>query len=234
MADSMEELEPLFDYRRVQPFNVVIVDDDPLDAPPVGCKKKRKTADSAVEENDNKGKVVQVIDCDENEEEEEEEDWLPPPPKMTNDTSKLNEDSTIKELRLKRQELASLAQSAKDALKAVEESVRQEFAAAESMKSHFNASSQSPTRGVAEQPSDTCQERAKIVITIQDKDGPKQFRVFMDDKFERLFKMYAEKVKLDLQNLVFCFDGDKISPTATPAGLEMEENDIIEVYVKRK
>lgn len=231
MADSMEELEPLFDYRRVQPFNVVIVDDDPLDAPPVGCKKKRKTADSVVEENDNKGKVVQVIDCDEN---EEEEDWLPPPPKMTNDTSKLNEDSTIKELRLKRQELASLAQSAKDALKAVEESVRQEFAAAESMKSQLNASSQSPTRGVTEQPSDICQERAKIDITIQDKDGPKQFRVFTDDKFERLFKIYAEKVKLDLQSLVFCFDGDKISPTATPAGLEMEENDIIEVHVKRK
>lgn len=45
--------------------------------------------------------------------------------------------------------------------------------------------------------------------------------------------MYAEKVKLDLQNLVFSFDGDKISPTATPAGLEMEDDDIIEVHVRK-
>nr|XP_027090384.1 uncharacterized protein LOC113711416 [Coffea arabica] len=133
-------------------------------------------------------------------------------------------------------ELASLTQSAKDALKAVEESVRREFAAAESMKSRLNASSQSSTRGVAEQPSDACQNRAKKVITIQDKDGPKQFRVFVDDKFERLFKMYADKVKLDLQNLVFCFDGVKLVLPQPLLGLkiEMEENDIIEVHVKRK
>ncbi|XP_027156283.1 uncharacterized protein LOC113757076 [Coffea eugenioides] len=131
---------------------------------------------------------------------------------------------------LKKQELASLTQSAKDALKAVEESVRREFAAAKSMNSHLNASSQSPTRGVAEQPSDACQNRAKIVITIQDKDGPKQFRVFVDDKFERLFKMYADKVKLDLQNLVFCFDGVKLVllPPLLGLKIEMEENDIIE------
>nr|XP_027098820.1 uncharacterized protein LOC113718100 [Coffea arabica] len=131
---------------------------------------------------------------------------------------------------LKKQELASLTQSAKDALKAVEESVRREFAAAKSMNSHLNASSQSPTRGVAEQPPDACQNRAKIVITIQDKDGPKQFRVFVDDKFERLFKMYADKVKLDLQNLVFCFDGVKLVllPPLLGLKIEMEENDIIE------
>lgn len=44
--------------------------------------------------------------------------------------------------------------------------------------------------------------------------------------------MYADKVKLDIQNLVFRFDGDKISPTATPDGLGMEDDDIIEVHVK--
>ena len=44
--------------------------------------------------------------------------------------------------------------------------------------------------------------------------------------------MYADKVKLDIQNVVFCFDGDKISPAATPNGLGMEDDDIIEVHVK--
>lgn len=41
--------------------------------------------------------------------------------------------------------------------------------------------------------------------------------------------MYADKVKLDLQSLVFSFDGEKIGPAATPEALGMEDNDIIEV-----
>ena len=45
--------------------------------------------------------------------------------------------------------------------------------------------------------------------------------------------MYADKVNLDQQNLVFCFDGDKIGPEATPASLEMEDNDIIEAHTKK-
>lgn len=44
--------------------------------------------------------------------------------------------------------------------------------------------------------------------------------------------MYADRVKLDIQKLAFNFDGDKISPTATPNGLGMEVDDIIEVHVK--
>lgn len=44
--------------------------------------------------------------------------------------------------------------------------------------------------------------------------------------------MYAEKAELKLENLVFSFDGDKISPTATPEGLGMENDDIIEVHMK--
>lgn len=44
--------------------------------------------------------------------------------------------------------------------------------------------------------------------------------------------MFADKVKLELQNLVFCFDGDKINPNATPISLGMEDDDIIEVHEK--
>lgn len=53
-----------------------------------------------------------------------------------------------------------------------------------------------------------------------------------DDKFERLFKMYADRTKLDVKRLVFSFDGDKVNPSQTPETLGMEENDIIEVHVK--
>lgn len=53
-----------------------------------------------------------------------------------------------------------------------------------------------------------------------------------DDKFERLFKMYAEKSKLNMEGLVFSFDGEKISPQATPKNLGMEDGDMIEVNAK--
>lgn len=46
--------------------------------------------------------------------------------------------------------------------------------------------------------------------------------------------MYADRVKLDIEKLAFSFDGDKISPAATPDDLGMEDNDIIEVHVKSR
>lgn len=44
--------------------------------------------------------------------------------------------------------------------------------------------------------------------------------------------MYAEKVKLDLKQLSFSFDGDKINPSQTPGDIGMEDDDIIEVHMK--
>ncbi|KAJ0038357.1 hypothetical protein Pint_22071 [Pistacia integerrima] len=212
-----EDLEPLFDYSRVQPLKFTNLDD--VESSPDSSKKRRKKSLSVVEK---KVKVdvkeLEVVNC---EEEEEEEDWLPPPPKVLVE-NQLGEDSTIKELRLKRQELVSFAKAAEDVLRDAEESVKRKLG--DSLEASFGS--------VADQPSKLPCERAKIVISMQDKEGPKQFRVFMDDKFERLFKMYADKVKLDTKNLVFCFDGDKIGPASTPASLGMEDDDIIEVHVK--
>ncbi|KAJ8533194.1 hypothetical protein K7X08_016083 [Anisodus acutangulus] len=176
MDKSNEELEPLFDYRRVQPFNLFCLDDDSPDSSPV-ISKKRKMTDTAKED---KKEAVQIVDC-----EEKEEDWLPPSPNISAHSSNLVEDSTIKEIRLKKKELASFAQSAKDELRVVEESVKRDL----------SASVHSLQDSVAEPPSKSSTERAKVIISIQDKDGAKQFRVYMDDKFERLFK-FACKTKL--------------------------------------
>lgn len=219
MGESTEDLEPLFDYSRVQPFDVVCLDDDCPDSSPVAIPKRRKTSHTAVEkELQNTGNVIHIVDC----EDEDELDWLAPPPEMPIDPQKLCEDSTIKELRLQRQELVSFAQSAEDILRAVEETAKRDL----------TASLKSALESVVEMPSKPTVERAKIVISIQDKDGPKQFRVYLDDKFDRLFKLYADKVKQDVECLVFCFDGDKISPSATPGSLGMEEDDMIEVHRK--
>ncbi|KAL2485107.1 Ubiquitin-like superfamily protein [Abeliophyllum distichum] len=223
MADSTEEFEPLFDYSRVQPYSVISLDDDSTDESSVFCAKKRKIAhgDDEKKEKDVNGKDIEVINCDSKV--DDEEDWLPPAPKNSRNTDKiLDEDSTLKALRLKKQELASLAHSAEEVLRAVEESVRKDL----------SASLQSSLENAAEQPQNPLPKRAKVVISIQDKDELKQFRVYTDDKFERLFKMYADKAKLDVKQLVFCFDGDKISPAESPGSLGMEDDDIIEVHVK--
>ncbi|KAK6252707.1 hypothetical protein QUC31_014427 [Theobroma cacao] len=219
MAESTsDDLEPLFDYRRVQPLNFVCIEDDGSDASPDPSPKRRKIPDTDVVKVDEDVEVIKVVNV-------EEEDWLAPPPMVSTDAlSKIGEDSTIKELRLRKQELLSVAQSTKNMLLEVEESVKRELSG--SLKASLDAG--------AEQPKNPTSERAKIVISIQNKDECKQFRVYMDDKFERLFSMYADKVKLDLQSLVFSFDGDKISAAATPASLGMEDDDIIEVHVKKR
>ncbi|KAH1035731.1 hypothetical protein GLYMA_20G121600v4 [Glycine max] len=216
MTDETEELEPLFDYSRVQPLNPIDLDDDFDDYEDVICvdSKKRKNSQAVGNEKTN-GKGVTVVDI-------EDDDWLPPPPKIASNAQKTtDEDSTLKKLRLKKQELAWFAESAKELLKDVEESSKLEI----------NNSLQSSVVGVDEKSTEHS-ERAKIVISVQDKDGTKQIRMFMDDKFERIVKIYAEKIKCDMKLIVLSFDGDKISLSETPASLGMEDDDIIEVHLK--
>ncbi|XP_039055370.1 uncharacterized protein LOC120198047 isoform X1 [Hibiscus syriacus] len=219
-ADSTtDDLEPLFDYRRVQPLNIVCLDDDCSDTSPVPSPKRRKCPKPSVAEvdSDKDVELIKVVNI-------EEEDWLAPPPMVSSNAhSKIGEDSTIKELRRRKQELLSLAQSAKSILLEAEESAKRE--PSDSLKPSSDA--------VVAQPTIPASEKAKIVISIQNKDELKQFRVYTDDKFEKLFRLYANKAKLDLQSLVFSFDGDKINVDATPASLEMEDDDIIEVHVKK-
>lgn len=71
--------------------------------------------------------------------------------------------------RLRKQELVTFAQSAEDVLRAVEESAKRELV----------SSMQSSLEAVTDQPSKPPCERLKIVISVQDKDGLKQFRMYM-------------------------------------------------------
>jgi hypothetical protein len=56
--------------------------------------------------------------------------------------------------------------------------------------------------------------------------------VLQDDKFKKLFKVYAKKAKLNLSDLTFVFDGDKIDPSSTPEDLDLLDDDMIEVSRK--
>ncbi|RYR37172.1 uncharacterized protein [Arachis hypogaea] len=213
MADDefADELEPLFDYSRVQPPVIPLDDaDDDDDKDAVPPKKGKTSHDPVVPEKKKTDvKPVPVVDID------DEDDWLPPPPKVSTDAHKsIDEDSTLKKLRLKKQEL-------QDLFKTVEESEKSEIC--DSPKSSMDDTSEKTSKPA---------ERPKILISIQDKSEKKPVRVYRDDKFERIFKMYAEKLGCDQNKIVLSFDGDKISPSETPDILGMEDGDMIEVHVK--
>ncbi|KAK1321492.1 hypothetical protein QJS10_CPA03g00437 [Acorus calamus] len=221
MDESTEDLEPLFDYSRVQPVGLINLEDegDEQVLPEVVKGKRKPDLTPKVTPQGEKvakeqKKVTHVIDDD--------DEWLRPPPPAKINHQGLNGDKTLLELRSKKQELASLLQSAEDVIRAAEEAAKKEL----------NSSKDAVLESEADKSAKPRVERKKVVISIQDKDGLKQFRVYKDDKLEKLFKMYAEKVKVNLAKLVFCFDGDKISPSATPVGIGLEDEDMIEVHIK--
>eukprot|EP00249_Psilotum_nudum_P006982 c20212_g1_i1 orf=315-974(-) len=136
----------------------------------------------------------------------EDDDWLPPPPKCAKIS--LETDPTICRLRQQRAELLSLTTDA--ALKNLE------------AKARGNSDLDSVGK--------VAYKREKLVVSIQNKDGnSKPFRIYMDDKFEKLFKAYAQSVGSIVEKCVFSFDGRQIRENCTPEELGLENEDIIEV-----
>ncbi|RCV26121.1 hypothetical protein SEVIR_5G226700v4 [Setaria viridis] len=225
-AAAGEELEPLFEYKRVQPTISFHFDDSDLEKADIfrHCNKRpRVDADAAAEEGgkpDEKGAPAKVVDVD-----EDEEDWLLPPPPKAAFKPPAEEDSALRELRLKKQEFAKFAESAHDILQELDATTKKQVGPKEP-----------PEQIVLDEESEPEVEKArgKIVISIQDKDGKQQFRVYKDEKFDKLLKAYAKKAKLNPSNLVFVFDGEKINPSSTPEDLDLEDDDMIEVCHKRR
>lgn len=223
--DEDDGYEPLFDYSHIQP-TIVVEDDDSdgeafqmIEPNPFFRSNGKKLASSYGMEGTIKN-IMPVADV----KEAEEEDWLPPPPKRIK-VAQISADgnSILSELRLKREQLVSLtSDSAEDVLRKLEESAKRELQKSEESNADTavcDASKLSSTR-------------QKVTVTVQDKNGSKQFRLYMDDKFEKLFKIYGEHANGQREHLVFFFDGEKISPSQTPEDLGMTDDDMIEVYSK--
>ncbi|KAF3334912.1 Ubiquitin-like protein pmt3/smt3 [Carex littledalei] len=227
MDEGNEELEALFDYTRVQPALCFTFDDSDIEKSEifVHCRKKlkRTTAVEAKEGLKGTGDYVSVPEDKNNSinKENEEDDWLAPPPPKTLFRTEHEEDSIRRELRLTKKELVSLATPIEDVLKDLTENA----------KAQVKSSKKSAKPVVLDLPSEV---REKIVISIQDKDDKKQFCIYKDDKFEKLFKIYAKKINIKPEDLVFSFDGEKVGPASTPASLELEDDDMLEVHVKSR
>ena len=56
------------------------------------------------------------------------------------------------------------------------------------------------------------------------------FRVKYGTSMAKLKKSYAERTGVSVSSLRFLFDGRRINDDDTPKTLEMEEDDVIEVY----
>merc|ERR1712172_337439 len=72
-------------------------------------------------------------------------------------------------------------------------------------------------------------EYIKLKVVGQDSNEI-HFRVKMTTQMGKLKKSYSERVGVPVSSLRFLFDGRRINDDETPKQLEMERDDVIEVY----
>uniref|UniRef100_A0A914C732 Small ubiquitin-related modifier n=1 Tax=Acrobeloides nanus TaxID=290746 RepID=A0A914C732_9BILA len=72
-------------------------------------------------------------------------------------------------------------------------------------------------------------EYIKLKVVGQDSNEV-HFRVKYGTSMGKLKKSYAERTGVNVGSLRFLFDGRRINDEDTPKTLEMEEDDVIEVY----
>lgn len=75
-----------------------------------------------------------------------------------------------------------------------------------------------------------------ITLKVAAQDGREVFfRIRTTSKFERLMKAYGDSVGVkSVNHLRFLFDGNRINPEQTPASLEMEDGDVLDVMVEQQ
>ncbi|CAB3374679.1 small ubiquitin-related modifier-like [Cloeon dipterum] len=78
-------------------------------------------------------------------------------------------------------------------------------------------------------PGDGNSEYIKLKVVGNDSNEI-HFRVKMTTQMGKLKKSYSERVGVPVTSLRFLFDGRRINDDETPKQLEMENDDVIEVY----
>ncbi|NWV45516.1 SUMO3 protein, partial [Daphoenositta chrysoptera] len=74
-------------------------------------------------------------------------------------------------------------------------------------------------------------ENELIDLKVAGQDGSVvQFRIKRQTPLGKLMKAYCCRLRLSMRQIMFLFDGQPIKETDTPAQLEMEGEDTIEVY----
>ncbi|XP_023212758.1 small ubiquitin-related modifier 3-like [Centruroides vittatus] len=74
-------------------------------------------------------------------------------------------------------------------------------------------------------------ESEQINLKVVGQDGSVvHFKIKKHTPLRKLMSTYCDRAGLNVQNVRFRFDGQPISETDTPAGLEMEDEDTIDVF----
>ena len=87
--------------------------------------------------------------------------------------------------------------------------------------------------GKKEAPTKTAADEAEpeyITLKVVGRNNEIHFRVKMTTQMGKLKKSYSERVGAPITSLRFLFDGKRINDEETPKSLEMEQDDVIEVY----
>ncbi|KAJ7533154.1 hypothetical protein O6H91_13G035200 [Diphasiastrum complanatum] len=231
MALSDDEFEPLFNYTGAhQPFIQIDEsesEDDAIAAPNKSWRTSVKRQNNADLPLKRKSKDQSPVKRNpQSAEVENDENWLPSPPKLARLCPQATcTDSTILLLRQKKAELLSITEKASEASVALAESE------AINLDEQFKSfESQQP---VAAGQESTKKKRDKVVVMVQDKNGDcRPFRIYMDDKFEKLYHAYAQAIGKNMADFVFRFDGEQVTSGLTPKDLGLEAEDIVEVHHK--
>merc|ERR1712203_1267124 len=94
-----------------------------------------------------------------------------------------------------------------------------------------NSEPKPSTIKMSEANADTNTETEYIKLKVVGQDSNEiHFRVKMTTQMGKLKKSYSERVGVPVSSLRFLFDGRRINDDETPKQLEMEQDDVIEVY----
>lgn len=88
------------------------------------------------------------------------------------------------------------------------------------------------TEMATQQPS-TSNEYIHLRVITSDMNNEVHFKVKFSTALGRLKRSYCSKLGLQVEELRFVFDGHRISDTDTPKDLNMENDDVIEIYQER-
>lgn len=88
------------------------------------------------------------------------------------------------------------------------------------------------TEVATEQPS-TSDEYIHLRVITSDMNNEVHFKVKFNTVLGRLKRSYCNKLGLQVEELRFVFDGHRITDTDTPKDLNMENDDVIEIYQER-
>ncbi|KAH8976125.1 hypothetical protein BDL97_01G197800 [Sphagnum fallax] len=242
-ADKMEEddgFQPLFDYSKVYDSPPKFQEDDSDEEEVIVTTQQRYGATKRCAGN-MLTKIVQVTRIEKpvvkevpKSEDSNDDDWLPSPPKLAKVVGLFSGDSMLQQLRQKRAELILLETEASGAVRCVEESGRLEAQIRHQQAPTAVKKTESLSHVEKVADPHVAVGKEKIVLRVQNKSGSIfPLRIYLADKFERLFTAYAKYVGASSPDqFMFQFDGDQLPPNSTPKELGMEDDDIIEVYDK--